>query len=138
MVGLKTAQKSDHHPAESAVLLSHCRDSHYYGPCNGRHCCGAGFDDDLGRGACHGHCYALDHVAVRDYGCARLVLVRHCILRPCYALGDDPRSGHALYWYLMVVGAARRHVETEDEYQRREENVNLWAREPYVKDGRKP
>jgi hypothetical protein len=38
----------------------------------------------------------------------------------------------------MVVDAARRHVETENEYQRREEDVNLWAREPYVKDGRKP
>jgi hypothetical protein len=38
----------------------------------------------------------------------------------------------------MVVGAARRQVGTEGEYQRRDENVNLWAREPYVKDGRKP
>ena len=119
MVGLKTAQKSDHHPAESAVLLSRCRDFHPYGPCNGRHCCGA--DDDLGRGARRGHYYALDHVAVRDYGCVRLVHVRHCILRPCYALGGDRRSGHALYWYLMVVGAPKRHVGTEDDQR----NVNL-------------
>jgi hypothetical protein len=29
-------------------------------------------------------------------------------------------------------------VETEDEYARREESVNLWARGPYVKDERKP
>jgi hypothetical protein len=130
-MGAETAQKSDH-PAESVVLSSRCRESHSYGHQDGRHCRAGGFDDGLGRG----HCYARDHVFVRhlgpcrrDYG--RRVLVvhgRHCILRPCYAFGGGLRSGHA----------AGRQVETEDEYQRREKSVNLWAREPYVKDEQKP
>jgi hypothetical protein len=130
-MGAETAQKSDH-PAESAVLSSRCRDSHSYGHHNGRHCCGGGFDDGLGRG----HYYARDHVFVRhlgpcgrDYG--RRVLVvhgRHCILRPCYAFGSGLCSGHG----------AGRQVETEDEYPRREEGENLWVRGPYVKDERKP
>ena len=130
-MGPETAQKSDH-PAESVVLSSHCRDSHSCGHHDGRHCCGGGFDDGLDRG----HCYARDHVFVhhlgpcsRDYG--RRVLVvhdRHCILRPCYAFGSGLRSGHA-------VG---RQVETEDEYERKGESVNLLARGPYVKDERKP
>lgn len=145
MVRLETALKSDR-PAEGADLLSRCRGYHPYGHCNGRRCCGAGSDDDLGRGARRGHCYALGHVVVchlgpssHGYGrCVHLVHVRHCVLRPCYALRVGPHSGHALCWYLMVVGAARRQVGTEGEYQRRDENVNLWAREPYVKDGRKP
>ena len=123
-MGAETAQKSDH-PAESAVLSSRCRDYGHYG----RHCCGGGFGG-------HGHCYARDHVFVhhlgpcgRDYG--RCVLVahgRHCVLRPCYAFGSG----------LRPCRAAGRQVETEDEYQRREEGVNLWALGPYVKDERKP
>src|SRR6266852_3610701 len=120
-MGAETAQESGH-PAESAVLSSRCHDSHSCG----HHCCGGGFDD--GRG----HCYARDHAFVRHLGpyghdCGRRVLVvygHHCILRPCYAFGSGLRSGHA----------AGRRVETEDEYP----SVNLWAREPYVKDERKP
>lgn len=109
MVGVETVQKSVY-PAEHAVLSSHCRDFHPYGHSDGHHCCGGGFDGDLGRGARRGHCYALDHVVVH---------VRHCVLRPYCALGGGLCSGHALCWYLMVVGAARRQVE--------EESVSLWV-----------
>ena len=133
MVGVVTAQKNGH-LAESAVLSSCRHDAHSYGHRNnGRQYCGGGdFDDDLGRG----HCYARDPVVVghpglrsRDCGpCVHLVHVPHCIRRPCYAFGSGLRSGHAV----------ERQVETEDGYPRKEESVNLWARGPYVKDGRKP
>ena len=109
MVGVETAQKSDR-PAERAVLSSRCRDFHPYGHCNGRHCCGGGFDGDLGRGARRGHCYALVHAVVH---------VRHCVLRPYCALGGGPSSGHALCSYLMVVGAARMQMGEGD--------VSLWV-----------
>lgn len=117
-MGAETAQKRDH-PVESAVPSSGCRASRSYGHQTCRHCCGGGFDGGLGRG----HRYARDHVLVRhldpcsrDYG--RRVLVvhgHHCILRLCCAFGSGLHFGHA----------AGRQVETEDEYQRREEGVNL-------------
>ena len=117
------AEMTNDHLAESAVLSNCCHDSHSYGHRIGRHCCDGGYDDDFGR----------DHVVVRHLGrdcgrCAHLVHVRHCILRPCYAFGSGPRSGHA----------AGRQVGTEDGYPRKEESVNLWARGPYAKDERKP
>lgn len=123
MMNVETGRKGDH-AAEPDFPLSHGpQHFHLSGRCDDLHCCGGGFDDDLGHGFRRDHCYAHGHVAVRCY-----------ILRPRYALDSGRGTGHALCWHLMFADVAGRR----DDYQRGEKRLSLWARGPYGKDGRKP